>query len=178
VAPRASALSLSPNLVTFPPPERGFMIRYGRRGGGTSCSRIRSGMASRRNAARPAATATASSPTATSTTHNSPRPTYSTSTTSGASTTTATANQRTRPLWVSAHHTPAAARARPTTPVRVTARLALKPIASKGTSTAATTAPSAPRASQRWATLARPGACCAIVTIVAYLHFPACRACP
>jgi hypothetical protein len=57
--PEASALSLRPNLATFPPPERGFMIRNGRRGGATSYSRSRSGMASRRNAARPATTARA-----------------------------------------------------------------------------------------------------------------------
>ena len=83
VAPRASALSLSPNRVTFPPPERGFMIRYGRLGGGASCSRIRSGAGSRPSAARPTATATASSPIATSTTHSSPLLVYRTSTTSG-----------------------------------------------------------------------------------------------
>ena len=82
---------------------------------------------------------------------------YRTSTTSGATTAKATANQRTMPLLVSAHHTPAAVRARPTTPVTVTARLALKPIASSGTSTAAATATRASRASHRWATVARPG---------------------
>ena len=103
---------------------------------------------------------------------------YRTSTTSGAATATTTASQRTTPLWVRAHHTPAAATARPTTPVRVTARLALKPIATSGTSTAATAAAKASRACQRWATVARPGVCCSVVTIVAYLHFPACRACP
>ena len=61
-------MSLRWNLTTFPPPERGFMIRYGRRGGGTSYSGGFSGMASRRRAARPAATASANNPNATSTT--------------------------------------------------------------------------------------------------------------
>ena len=73
MAPRASALSLSPNLVTFPPPERGFMIRYGRWGGGASYSGIFSGTGSPRSAARPAAMATPNSPNATSTTQSSPR---------------------------------------------------------------------------------------------------------
>ena len=164
-APRASALSLSPNRPTFPPPDRGFMIRYGLLGGGASCSRIRSGATSPANAARPTTTAKISSPTATTTTHNSPRLVYSTSTTSGAATATPTASQRTRPLWVNAHHTPAAATATPTTPATVTATLARNPIATSGTNTAATTATTANRASHRWATLARPGVCCPVATI-------------
>ena len=49
-------------LAHIPLPERGFMIRNGRLGGATSYSCIRSGMASRRNAARPAATASANNP--------------------------------------------------------------------------------------------------------------------
>ena len=79
------------------------MIRYGRWGGGASCSRIRSGTTSRASAARPEPTATTSSPNATSTTHNNPRLVYSTSTTSGASTARPLASQRTRPLLVRAH---------------------------------------------------------------------------
>ena len=156
---------MSPNRVTFPPPERGFMIRYGRRGGATSCSVGRSGIASPASAARPAATATTTSPTATSTTHNSPRPTYSTSTSNGAATATAAASQRTRPLLASAHHSPAAATANPTTPVRATARLALNPTATNGTSTAATTATTANRASHRCPTPTPPDASTPAATI-------------
>ena len=165
VAPRASALSLSPNRATFPPPERGFMIRNGLLGGAASCSGIFSGPGSPPSAARPAATATPSSPIATSTTHSSPRLVYRTSTTSGAATATATASPRTRPLWVSAHHTPAAARAIPASPTSTRATLARNPIAARGTSTAAAAATKARRASQRWARVARPGACCSVVTI-------------
>ena len=139
-------------MVTFPPPERGFMIRYGRLGGGASCSRIFSGAGSPRSAARPAATARTSSPNATSTTHSSPRLVYRTSTTSGARTATATASQRTRPLWVSAHHTPAKVRARPANPTSARARPFPNPATSGATSTAAAAATKARRACQRWAT--------------------------
>ena len=72
-----------------------------------------------------------------------------TTTTSGAATATAIANPRTRPLWVSAHHTPAAVNANPTTPVTVTATLARSPIANSGTNTAAAAATKASRANQR-----------------------------
>ena len=75
------------------------------------------------------------------------------------------ASPRTRPLLVSAHHTPAAARPIPTTPTSTRATLALNPIAARGTSTAAAAAAKARRASQRWARVARPGACCSVVTI-------------
>ena len=75
------------------------------------------------------------------------------------------ASQRARPLWVSAHHTPAAARPIPTSPTSTKATLALNPIAARGTSTAAAAATKARRASQRWARVARPSASCSVVTI-------------
>ena len=74
---------------------------------------------------------------------------YTTSTTSGAKTATSDRQPRTKPLWVRAHHTPAAVRASPTTPVTATATLARSPIANSGTSTAAAAATKASRASQR-----------------------------
>jgi hypothetical protein len=78
---------------------------------------------------------------------------------------TAMASPRIRPLWVSAHQMPAAVRPSPAMPTSTTATLALKPIAARGTSTAAAAATRARRASQRWAMVARPGACCSVVTI-------------
>ena len=141
------------------------MIRNGRLGGATSCSCIRSGMASRRNAARPAPTASATSPSATSTTQVSRALVYRTSTVTGAATASATARPRTRPLLVSAHHTPAMVSARPTNPTSTKAKLCRSPATTGATSTAAAAATRARRASQRWATVACPGACCPVVTI-------------
>jgi hypothetical protein len=124
-------------------------------------------MVSRRNAARPEAKASASRPNATSTTQSSPRLVYRTSTTSGARTATATASDRTRLLWASAHHAPAKVRARPANPTSTKARLCRNPATTGATSTAAAAATKAKRASQRWTTVARPGASCSVVTISA-----------
>ena len=75
------------------------------------------------------------------------------------------ANQRTMPLWVRAHQTLAPITPKPTTPTMITARPACKPIPSRGTSTAAAAATMAPRASHRWATVARPRISSSIVAI-------------
>ena len=50
-------------------------------------------------------------------------------------------------------------------PTSTKATLCLNPIPARGTSTAAAAATKARRASQRWATVARPGASCSVVTI-------------
>ena len=83
----------------------------------------------------------------------------------GAATASAMASPRTSPLWVSAHHKPAAVRPMPTTPTSTTATLCLNPATRRGTSTAAAAATRARRASQRWAAVARPGASGSVVTI-------------
>jgi hypothetical protein len=149
------------------------MIRNGRRGGATSYSCIRSGMASRRNAARPAATAIPSRAKASSTTQVSRALVYRIRTVTGAATASAIASPRTRPLLVRAHHTPAKVRVRPANPTSTKAMLWRSPATSGATSTAAAAATRARRASQRWATVAISGVPWSVATIpLLTAHFP------
>jgi hypothetical protein len=143
------------------------MIRNGRRGGATSYSCIRSGMASRRNAARPAATPSANRPSASSTTQVSRALVYRIRTVTGAAAASAIAKPRTRPLLVSAHHTPAKVSARPANPTSTRAKLWRTPATTGATSTAAEAATRARRASHRWATVAPPGASTSRISVPA-----------
>jgi transposase len=71
-APSASARSFRPNLPTFPPPDRGFMIKNACWGGGTSRLGIPASPAPAASARRPAPAASTISATATRATHNRP----------------------------------------------------------------------------------------------------------
>ena len=97
-APSSSAFRFRSNFSTFPPPDFGFMIRYGCRAGGSAgCSGIRQSAGS--PASAPRAVTPASSHTAADTiaTHSTPRNAKTTITATGARTNTTSDSQRTIP---------------------------------------------------------------------------------
>ncbi len=148
-APSARARSTSPNRSTFPPPDRGFMIRNGRRGGGVSYSRGPSPGAA--SAARPIASAATATSGVTTAIQRSPRPAYRTATVTGAATATMPATTRTTPRWVRNHHPAASVSPAPTMPTMIIATLSRGPAATSGSTTATAASRNASRASQRCA---------------------------
>lgn len=146
-APRARARSARWNFSTFPPPERGFMIRNGCRARPTDRSGMPGAVSSTR-AALPAETATAHRASETSTTHSSPAVAYRIRTPSGAATTRIAASPLIQPVWVSIHHPPAAVSTSPAHPTPMSTTLP-SPAKTTSTTSAAVPAARATRAVQR-----------------------------
>lgn len=116
LAPSASARSTRPCSPTLPPPDRGFMISTGLRGGRTERDLLPRGARSRRSALRALASAATHSPSATAANGHRPETAYSTRTATGAANASRAPHTRAMPRCATAHHRPAPARAMPTRP--------------------------------------------------------------
>ena len=105
-APSSRALRTRSNLPTLPPPDFGFMIRNGWRGGGVEYSVGAWSATSSSNAAREAAADAAHRAASTTTTQSRPARTKPTSMRTGAATRSTPARTRATPRWVRNHQAP------------------------------------------------------------------------
>ncbi len=152
-APNAAAFVCRSSLVTLPPPDRGFMIIHGRRGGGVDRSGMPVRAARLLRAARPDATDAAARTRTTTMSATRSRYRKIATTVTGAPRASSAASQRITPRLLRNHHRPARATARPTTPTTRIPMLWAPPTSSA--TTAANANRKASRASQRCATPTR-----------------------
>ena len=147
-APSCSALSFSPNLVTFPPPDLGFMIRNGRRGRAAG----RAGMAASGppvlSAALAVPAASTISATATMATHSRLARVNATRMSTGAATTRASAIHRRTPRLARNQYPPARTAHTPIAANAISVRLC-HPATASTSATAASIRANEARASQR-----------------------------
>ena len=146
------------NRPTFPPPDFGFMIRNGWRGGGVEYSVGAWSATSSSNAAREAAADAAHRAASTTTTQSRPARTKPTSMRTGAATRSTPARTRATPRWVRNHQAPTRTAATAATATSTRPRLPRIPAAASGSTTAPTASSSASRESHRDRPLARPTA--------------------